>query len=285
EGQLGGAARRDRLLVEIGVAGDDLHAEEAAAELGDAAADIADADDADGAPLDVIAHEYAAVMHRAAPQGVVGLDDLLGEHQHHGEHVRCHRLGVPAGLVDDEHAGVGAVLDVDGIEAGAVGGDDEQVRHACEQLALNVETRPELVACRSDLVGVRGRHDRSGLLVGGLVLELVESYLRPLRDDVEIAGVCDVAHVEHAASRCPSFFESPRSLRVGHCGRAAAYARLNAGITSLANQMSCSLNSLGGRPSAQWTMKFSSPGYLSATDLMPSMTCARAPQTHAFSTP
>src|SRR5262245_58424267 len=89
------AARRDRLLVEIGVAGDDLHAEEAAAELGDAAADIADADDADGAPLDVIAHEYAAVMHRAAPQGVVGLDDLLGEHQHHGEHVRCHRLGVP----------------------------------------------------------------------------------------------------------------------------------------------------------------------------------------------
>src|SRR5262249_52272228 len=109
-GHLGRAARGDRLLVEIGVAGDDLHAEEAAAELGDAAADIADADDADGAPLDVIAHEDAAVMHRAAPQGVIGLDDLLGEHQHHGEHVRRHRLGVAAGLVDDEHAGVGAVL-------------------------------------------------------------------------------------------------------------------------------------------------------------------------------
>ena len=55
-----------------------------------------------------------------------------------------------------------------------------------------------------------------------------------------------------------------------------------AGITSLANQMSCSLNSLGDRPSAQWIMKFSSPGYLSATDLMPSMTCAGGPQNQAF---
>src|SRR5262245_66647828 len=76
ERHLDRTARGDRLLVETRIAGDDLHAEEAPAELGDAAADIADADDADGAPLDVIAHEDAAVMHRAAPQGVVGLDDL-----------------------------------------------------------------------------------------------------------------------------------------------------------------------------------------------------------------
>src|SRR5713226_579869 len=60
------------------------------------------------------------------------------------------------------------------------------------------------------------------------------------------------------------------------------YARLNAGITSLANQRSCSLNSLGGIPSAQWIMKFSSPGYLSAIDLMPSITCAGGPQNQAF---
>src|SRR5262249_56636927 len=71
-------------------------------------------------------------------------------------------------------------------------------------------------------------------------------------------------------------------LDSGRRGRAPAYARLSAGITSLANQMSCSLNSLGDRPSAQWIMKFSSPGYLSATDLMPSMTCAGGPQNQAF---
>src|SRR5262249_22753933 len=277
ERHLDRAARGDRLLVEIRIAGDDLHAEETTAELGDAAAAIAEADEADVAPLDIIAHEAAAVVHGAASQGVFGLNDLLGEHQHHGEHVRRHRLGIAAGLVDDEHAGVGAVLDVDGIEAGAVGGDDEQVRHAVEQLALDMEARLELVARRSDLVGVRGRHDRSGDLLGSLVLELVEPDLRPLRDDVEIAGVRDVAQVEHALHVVLHFLKV-----LDHWGVAAAYARLNAGITSLANQMSCSLNSLGGRPSAQWTMKFSSPGYLSATDLMPSMTCAGGPQNHAF---
>src|SRR2546426_9221435 len=56
----------------------------------------------------------------------------------------------------------------------------------------------------------------------------------------------------------------------------------NAGITSRANQRSCSLNSLGGRPSAQWIMKSSSPGYFASTDLIPSMTCGGGPQNQAF---
>ena len=55
-----------------------------------------------------------------------------------------------------------------------------------------------------------------------------------------------------------------------------------AGITSRANQRSCSLNSFGDSPSAQWIMKSSSPGYLASIDLMPSMTCAGGPQNHAF---
>ena len=53
-------------------------------------------------------------------------------------------------------------------------------------------------------------------------------------------------------------------------------------MTSLANQRSCSLNSSGGRPSAQWIMKSSSPGYFASIDLMPSMTCLGGPQNHAF---
>src|SRR5439155_4688964 len=56
----------------------------------------------------------------------------------------------------------------------------------------------------------------------------------------------------------------------------------NAGITSRANQRSCSLNSLGGRPSAQWIMKSSSPGYFAAMDWIPSMTCDGGPQNQAF---
>src|SRR6185503_18121760 len=66
----------------------------------------------------------------------------------------------------------------------------------------------------------------------------------------------------------------------GSGGRAQRF--VNAGITSRANQRSCSLKSLGERPSAQWTMKSSSPGYFASIDLMPSITCCGGPQNHAF---
>src|SRR5688572_12859924 len=58
--------------------------------------------------------------------------------------------------------------------------------------------------------------------------------------------------------------------------------RPKAGMTSRANQRSCSLNSFGGMPSAQWIMKCSSPGYFASMDLMPSMTCDGGPTNHAF---
>src|SRR5262249_22705437 len=77
EADLDRAPRGDRLLVEIRIAGDDLHAEQAAAKLGDAAPDIADAHDADRAPFDIVAQEDVAIAHRAAPQSMVGLHDLL----------------------------------------------------------------------------------------------------------------------------------------------------------------------------------------------------------------
>src|SRR5580704_155386 len=64
-------------------------------------------------------------------------------------------------------------------------------------------------------------------------------------------------------------------------GGSTLYA-LNAGITSLANQRSCSLNSLGESPSAQWIMKSCSPGYFASMDLMPSITSLGGPQNQAF---
>src|SRR5207249_11581997 len=76
--------------------------------------------------------------------------------------------------------------------------------------------------------------------------------------------------------------------RVGYVGGGWARTAVgservwNAGITSSANQRSCSLNSLADRPSAQWTMKSSSAGYFAAIDLIPSITCDGGPQNHAF---
>ena len=192
------AARLDGVGIEIGIARDHLHGEQAAAEFGHAAADIAEADDADGTALHVIAHEGGAVAHGAAPQGVIGLDDLLREHEHHRDHMRRHRLGVAAGLIDHEHAGLGAVLDVDGVVAGAAGGHHEQVRHARQQVALGVKARTQLVAGRPDLIGMRGGDDRLDGFVGCLVLELVDPDFRPLRHEVEITGMRHLAHVEYA---------------------------------------------------------------------------------------
>ena len=77
---------------------------------------------------------------------MVGLHDLLREREDHGKDVCRHRLGVAAGLVDDEHARLGAILDIDGVETGAVGGDDKQVGHARQQFASGIEARIELVA-------------------------------------------------------------------------------------------------------------------------------------------
>ncbi len=77
---------------------------------------------------------------------------------------------------------------------------------------------------------------------------------------------------------------SPRSGRLEGrwAERQPDQFRLNSGITTFANQRSCSMNSPGGRPSAQWIMKSSRPGYFASIDLMPSMICSGGPQNHAF---
>jgi hypothetical protein len=54
-------------------------------------------------------------------------------------------------------------------------------------------------------------------------------------------------------------------LRGGGMSPPGGYPRVvNAGITSRANQASCSLNSFGPMPSAQWIIIWSRPGYFSS---------------------
>ena len=61
----------------VGVVGDHPHLEQAAAQFSHAATDMAQADDADGAALNVVAHEVSAVVGGTAAHGVVGLDDAF----------------------------------------------------------------------------------------------------------------------------------------------------------------------------------------------------------------
>src|SRR6476660_5438933 len=63
ERDLDGAASGNGGFIEIGIAGEHLHLKQSTAKLGNPAYHIAQADNANGASLDVIAHERAAVAH------------------------------------------------------------------------------------------------------------------------------------------------------------------------------------------------------------------------------
>ena len=105
---------------EIGVIGQHVHAQQAPAEFGDAAADIAKPDDADGLALRLGADQGVAVHVGIAPQRTIRLDDPLGQSQQHSERVLGHGMGIAAGLVDHHDARFGTGIDVDRIKAGAI---------------------------------------------------------------------------------------------------------------------------------------------------------------------
>ena len=78
-------------------------------------------------PNDFVAGVIVAVAERAGAQGAVAFADTLDQTQHHAEHMFGDGFGIAARLIDDQDTVVGAVLDGDGVVAGAVGGDDQEV--------------------------------------------------------------------------------------------------------------------------------------------------------------
>ena len=108
------------------------------------------------------------------------------------------RVGVAAGLIDDEHAGRGAGVDVDGVEARAVGGDDQQVRRAPQQVLMDMEVLCQLITRRADLVGMRGGQDRRGDVIGAFVFQPVEPHVGTSAENVCVDLVGEIFDVEHA---------------------------------------------------------------------------------------
>ena len=76
---LGGAPHGDFVRGEIRVVSEHRHVEQRTAQLSDTAADMADADDADGLVADVVAGIGAAVEVRGALHGAFRQGDLLRE--------------------------------------------------------------------------------------------------------------------------------------------------------------------------------------------------------------
>jgi hypothetical protein len=192
------APRRNFLCAEIRIVGDRLHVQQAVAKLGDSAADIADADDADGLSPGLVADQRVAVDVALAPQRAVGFQDAFRERQKHAQRMLGDRIGVAARLVDDQHARVGTGSDVDGIETGAVGGDDQQVRRPLQEILVDMKMPRQLVARSTDLVGVRRRKDRGEDLSRALVLEPVEAHVGPALQDFGIDVVGEIFDVEDA---------------------------------------------------------------------------------------
>ena len=101
-----------------------------------------------------------------AAQRAVGLDNALRQREQHAERVLGDGIGVAAGLVDHQHAGRGAGVDIDGIEARAVAGDDQQIRRPLQKIGMGMEMRRQFVARRTDLIGVRRGQDRREQISG-----------------------------------------------------------------------------------------------------------------------
>ena len=133
-----------------------------------------------------------------APQRAVGFEDALGQRQQHAERVLGDRIGVAARLIDDEHSRRRAGVDVDGIEARAVRGHDQEVRRPPQQVMVDMEMRGDLVARRADLVGMRRRQDGRCDRIGTVVLQPVEPHVGTRFQDFDIDLIGEVIPREHA---------------------------------------------------------------------------------------
>jgi hypothetical protein len=107
-------------------------------------------------------------------------------------------MGVAAGLIDHHHASFRAGIDVDRIEAGAIARDDQQAGRASQQVAVDVKVRRDLVARRTDLIGMRRGDDRCGDVLGTLVLQSIETHIGPCLQDVGVDLVRQILDVENA---------------------------------------------------------------------------------------
>ena len=136
-GQVGGQDR---------VVGEDLHVE-AGETLDEQAADVAEAEDADGLAGELTAHE-ALLLPFAGAGGLVGGDELAVGGEDQGDDFFRDGVGVRARGVHDVDAELACVADVDVVETGAGADDQLQVLQSVHDLGR------DLLAADDDRGGV-----------------------------------------------------------------------------------------------------------------------------------
>src|SRR5215211_6128560 len=108
------------------------------------------------------------------------------------------RIGIAAGLIDDQHARRGAGLDIDGVKARAVGRDDQEIWRAPQQVVIDVKMASEFVARGADLIGMRRGKNGRGNFIGTFILEPVKPHVGPAFEDFNIDVVGEILDVEDA---------------------------------------------------------------------------------------
>ena len=139
------------------------------------------------------------------------------------------RIGVAAGLIDDEHARRRAGIDVDGIEARAVRGHDQEVRRPLQQILIDMEMLCDLVARRADLIGMRRRQDRRCDRIRTVVLQPVEPHVGTRFEDIDIDLIGEIFDIEDALV-VDGHFPWQLSVRESRAGRGWAERPLAAAI-------------------------------------------------------
>ena len=155
-----GAAAADLVGRHVLVVGEHLHPDRPG-ELGHAAADVADADDAErlATQLGVAAGAVAAVTAGApvtGPRPLVDGHDALRAREHQHQRVLGHGLRVRSGRMDDGDAEPRGRRDVDAVEADTMSPDDLEPLARLHEAGRGARAAPE-----EDALSLRRRLDRA----------------------------------------------------------------------------------------------------------------------------
>src|SRR5262249_15606208 len=89
-------------------------------------------------------------------------------------------------------------VDIDGVEARAIAGDEEKVRCPPQQIVVDMEMRREFVACGTDLIDVCSRKDRRESVLRAFILQSIEPHVGTRFEDVGVDRVGEILDVENA---------------------------------------------------------------------------------------
>src|SRR5215475_6250871 len=105
-------------------------------------------------------------------------------------------MRVATGLIEDQHPGLRAGLNVDRVETGAIARDDQEIRRALQKVRMDMKMRRKLVTRGADLIGVRLFDDRREDILRTFVLETIKPDVCPGFQNIDVDRVGEIFDIE-----------------------------------------------------------------------------------------